>query len=198
MNRVVRAVEVAGQGRLQINARTSAQPPLYLRWVLLVFTVTAVVVVGWIVSLRLISHPSELFAGYEEILPGQPWSAGSALRFYCDPHRGAGQYDYRTRGPANGTFSSVGVTLLNGIVNRVDFIVAEDRLTAGDLANLWGKPRVMIYGTSANIEWPGAGVKARGWAANGKFSYFIPVHHISLGSQPMNNSTGTCAGGQVG
>jgi hypothetical protein len=154
--------------------------PFYLRCVVLVFTVTAMVVMGWIGSVRFLSRPSVIFAGYEEILPGQTWTTEIALHFYCDPHRSSGQYDYCTYASANGTFSWVGVTLLNGVINQVNFIIIDNRITAGDLANLWGKPLVQLSGASANFKWPKTGATAQGWAAKGKFSYFIPLHAVAL------------------
>jgi hypothetical protein len=183
MNQLTHTAKIAGQW--QTADRPSLKLPLYVRLGLVVFVVTVIVVVGQIFQLRLTTQLSDPFMGYEAILPGQPRNAEITSEYSCPfQNTPSGTREYCTRAPADGPFSLITVTLWDGIINRADFVVVEARLTAGDLTALWGEPVVQLYGTSANFEWPDAGVKARGRAATGKFSYFIPLHQVSLSGLP--------------
>jgi hypothetical protein len=103
------------------------------------------------------------------------------MGFSCNPDNRSGTSEFCTRAPANGAFSLVAVTHSEGIISRVSFTVREDRLAIGDLALLWGRPEIRVYGHSVSVVWPSRGVSAEGWAKSRRFSYAIPVLRIAFG-----------------
>ena len=182
MNNVIRVAEVAQQTRE--NVRSAIRLPLYVRLGFFVFAVIAVLVAGWLLHLRLYVQPAYQLESYEAILPGQRWKARTGLEYSCrGEHNLSAERKYCTHAPVDGPFSLIDVIVWNGVVRRTGFALAEDQLMVGDLASLWGEPIVHLYGASVNFEWPDQNATARGRAANGRFSYFIPLHHVSLGSQ---------------
>jgi hypothetical protein len=143
-------------------------------------------VVGWVIPIRQIYQPSNAFADYAAILPGQPHSAVVGMNFSCNSSNRSGTSDYCTRAPADGPFSLVSVTLSNGIISRVSFTVRDNRVAIGDLALLWGRPSIRLYGKSAVFEWSNPGVYANGWVESKPFSYAIPVLRLSFGSPEIS------------
>jgi hypothetical protein len=157
--------------------------PLFVKLAILGFALTGVIFVGLVMPLGLNAQLSNFFTDYTEIFPGQSRSAVMALNFSCDSNNRSGNYQYCTRAPANGPFSLVTVILSDGIITQADFVM-EDRVEVGELVVLWGRPVVHFYGESVSFEWTNTGVVASGRTANGKFSYFLPVHHVSFASKP--------------
>jgi hypothetical protein len=138
------------------------------------------ITLNWTISSRQNVPSPNPFADYEGILPGQPRSALGAMRFSCNINDVSDQSEYCTRAPADGPFSLIGVTVSNGVINRVEFSLRASALTVGNMALLWGRPTIYFYQKSVNLEWPSLGVSASAWAESRRFSYFIPVIRLSF------------------
>jgi hypothetical protein len=163
--------------------------PVYVRAILLLSACMATLVASWLLPLGRAAQPSNPFASYAAILPGQPRQAVIEQQFSCplsnlahtqQDYEQARQREYCTRAPAVGPFSFVAVTMSNGVVSRVEFSLREAALTVGDLALLWGRPDKALYRQSINLEWSNVGVTASGWAESHRFNYANPVLRLTF------------------
>jgi hypothetical protein len=103
-----------------------------------------------------------------------------ACDFACTPDLDQSQTQYCTYAPAAGTFSLITITVSDGVIGRINFVVRGNTLLVGDLPLVWGRPLVQVYGSSVDLDWPGSGMSADAWARSRRFSYFAPVQRISL------------------
>jgi hypothetical protein len=154
--------------------------PIYVRVMLLLTAVIAVLVVGWTIPLSQGTQPSNPFSDYIAILPGQTWNSVVAQPFSCYADNSVDNTAYCTRSPASGPFSLIAVIVSDGVVSRIDLAVREGTLTVGDLALLWGRPNARLYRQSVNLDWPSVGVTASSWAESRRFGYFIPIIRLSF------------------
>jgi hypothetical protein len=180
MNMVIRTMRVTRQRVPTAIAMPPMNLPVYVSLALLLAVVMAIVVMSWVIPVRQDIEPTTPFSDYATIWPGQPRSAVVAMGISCNPYNSTGRSDYCTHAPAASPFSLIGVTVLDGVVSRVDFAVREGALTVGELALLWGRPHIRLYRQSATLEWHDIGASATGWAENARFSYFMPVSSISF------------------
>jgi hypothetical protein len=129
--------------------------------------------------------PSNPFASFADVLPGQPRSALVARGFSCpvsffiatDPDVTDETCVFYQ---AIDIFRQVQVTVSQGVIRHLTFIMRENALTIGDLAALWGNPEVQEYGRSVDLFWRSHGVYAIASNISGRFSPFLPVWSVSF------------------
>lgn len=127
--------------------------------------------------------PSNPFALFADIFPGQPQIAVETRRFQCTN----GLYSYLTNTYCNlalptGFFSQVSVVIGDGLINEISFRLREETLRVGDLMVLWGIPTVREYPHSVYFYWTDLNIFALVVDYTGQFSLYLPVQQVSIGS----------------
>ena len=154
------------------------------------------VVVGFAVvtiSVRAVAQytpsPPDPFPDYADIFPGQPASAIETRTFSCEAI-----YNYNhdltkdtepmqelcTFIPAEGVFSSVEASLSGGIIYQLTFIMRDNTLQVGDLAQLLGMPPIHRFKRTAYFLLPTSLVRADPIGQRKRFSLFLPVWSITF------------------
>ena len=156
------------------------QLSLYLRMMLLLFTMMTVICVGWVGLVRWdISAPNP-FSAYTTIFPGQTLHKVIEQGFTCTQSNPAEHHNYCTLSPVNGPFWYIHLVTAEDIVNSVTFCAREGALTIGDLALLWGKPNIQLFQRSGLFKWSSIQTSADGLSPSWAFSYYFPVAHVTF------------------
>jgi hypothetical protein len=127
---------------------------------------------------------SNPFLPYSDILPGQHWNAGLKPLFSCYPSLSLpSPADVREEcvyAPLGGPFSSLHVTVWDGIVNRLDFTIRDHGLSQGDLSLLWGKPESAGCGRTMIWKWQAERLSVFGVSDMRACTYFTPIFQVAL------------------
>lgn len=106
---------------------------------------------------HLTDHPSNPFAAYADVLPGQPREAVEARGFDCWLR------DYNYHDPTEtrcilklteDTFSSVEVVYANGIIHQTSFMLRDSTISVGELVVMLNASEIQSHG-SIYFTWQG-------------------------------------------
>ncbi len=122
------------------------------------------------------------FAIYTDIMPGQSRETVLVHGFDC---RLSGSPFYKEScllRPETSLFSEIWVSIASetGLVSRVVFIPRVSAMVLGDLARLWGKPRIVLYGQTINFRWRNVHVVAVLQIHPYHFSYWLPMTYVAF------------------
>jgi len=159
------------------------KPSLYLRLVFSVLVTFAVLNLGLYTLAKLVGQTPNPFVSYsdellnqslsEAVMDGCFRSVWDALN--CTLPCGA---SYCAASPI---FSHVSLTVSGDFIRQTNLSVRDHALTVGDLALLWGRPRVdMLRGHVVSLHWPGALAIAVFPGSSPRFSYFAQVVYVQL------------------
>jgi len=99
--------------------------------------------------------PDNPFLEYANLFPGQPISAMEGGGFTCwNSHTTNGSFVPACRvTPPSGAFSNIDLFISAGNIRQITFILRDDRLKAGDLVLLFGKPSFRRYTHNVFFFW---------------------------------------------
>ena len=155
--------------------------PSYVRVVFIVFMGCAVVSVSAVSLARSTPVPSNPFAVYADIFPGQPGGAIQGRGYSCST--GINEYlpnEHCTLNSASGAFSQIGVVIADNAIKNNNFILRGDTLRLGDLMLLWGTPDIQEQIHSVFLFWRRIGVTAIITEYAGYFSLHLPVRRVLI------------------
>lgn len=153
---------------------------------LLMVTLVAVTLVVSAVAKRLGDQPlSDPFTAFANVFPGQSLDTRTLIAqgFSCKLDSQPSPADVSelcTRTLASSLFSTINLTVWDGVVKWLDLKVRENDLRVGDLSLQWGSPEVRIEGTWVHLSWPNHHVTGLGLTYNGRFTYFQVLSHVTF------------------
>lgn len=127
--------------------------------------------------------PIDPFAAYADVLPGKSRDKVLQQRFNCESIYTVPAFnEFCLLTPTIGIFSriAVDIELNTDQVSHVVFTPHEGMLTIGDLLALWGKPKLVVYGRTANLRWHEGRVFAISQMYNGHLSYWMPIRYVAF------------------
>ena len=125
--------------------------------------------------------PTNPFATFAHVFPGQPGSAIQGYGLLCS--RGLYNYlpnEHCTVNPTEGTFSQVGVVISDGVIDEISFRMRDNTFRLGDLMLLLGKPEVREFSRSVYLFWRDIGVTAMVTEYAGHFSPFLRLRRVII------------------
>lgn len=184
-------MELAGKVHKQTPVTALAVRLPWFGWTALsVLTGVTIVVMSAVIVTRRDRH--DPFMEYRDLFGDDPRHTALSLGFTCRD-TGVGRLNARTvssfcsRSNVNEVFSEAYLWVADGTIKEFSFSPRENTLRLGDLALLWGKPRLWLNCETAVVVWPARqiiGVLARPEA--GRVNHFSPVISVSftLGVSP--------------
>jgi hypothetical protein len=163
----------------------SIKLPLYLRVALCLFMAFALLsVLTWALVQNRTPPPPNPFVSFADIFPGQPESAvearGTSHRLPTYNFYGVLSDKYYSFTPAESIFSDVRVTISHGIISQTIFVLRDNPLRVGDLAELFRTSNMHVYLNAVYFVLPNNFVIAKTATHTGRFSLFLPVWSVSF------------------
>jgi hypothetical protein len=128
--------------------------------------------------------PSNPFAAFADVFPGQSRGAAVARGFLCFAGNAPGSEDLADERcilrPGSGAFSQVEVFTSGSVIRRLDFEIRQDELRLGDLILFWGVPEVQVYDRAVYVVWRSLGISTLVTRHSKEFSLFLPVQRVYL------------------
>lgn len=162
-----------------LSRSPSRKLPPYLLAVFIMFLGFSVVSAGVVTVVGNRIPPSNPFASYVDVFPGQLRSAVEARGFLCYKET----YEYRPNEHCSinqpiGAFSQVGVVVSEDVIGQISFRIRANTLRVGDLMILWGMPEVQEHSRSVYLYWRSNSIFAIASHDTGRFSLFLPVRRV--------------------
>jgi hypothetical protein len=156
--------------------------PHYLWAVMIVMTGFAIANFGMIMMGQHAPQPSDPFAEYEVIFPGNPVSAMERYPFSClehsyyqNPQEARCEFE-----PPDGMFSGISVLIYREVIIQVTFVVRKNLLRLGDLAAILETNEIQTFPNQVAFVLLGKFVIAQTIAHEGRLSPFLPVWSVSF------------------
>ena len=123
--------------------------------------------------------PSNPFASYADVFPGQPTTNLAERGFSCalDYHN---QYEYCQLYPATGAFSQLSVAVSKDQISIISFTMRDSVLKAGDLIVLWGTPDVRGRSHTLHFFSNNRSITAFPVEPISQYSLFLPVQRVII------------------
>jgi hypothetical protein len=155
--------------------------PLYVSVILILIPIWATICISWVAIVRQNVPIANPFSDYNTIFPGQRLGQVIERGFDCTQYfLEWDQNYYCTLNPTDGPFWYINLVATNGIIRSVVFCTRENAITVGDLSMLWGRPRGRYLYRLDIFSWPEIRAVADAYSQDKRFSYYLPVTHISF------------------
>jgi hypothetical protein len=166
--------------------------PRFLRLVLIVVSGFTVANVGVRAMGRVTaSLPSNPFAAFADIFPGNPGSAIEAYAFACldnNSYYGNAAEQQCYFYPADSDFSTIDVLIYQGTIIRTTFLPRESEMTVGDLAVLLETNELTDFSNLSAFVLSENVVISRTATRPGQGSPYLPVLSVSFIDKSILNS----------
>jgi len=156
--------------------RTSFAPRLPVRFGIMILAISLCFFALTIsISLSKSSEmPTDVFAAYPDIFPGQYWARAMESVFRCNfEFRSGSTYCFSRQ--QDDLFANISLTIRGSKITKITFTLRQNMLKLGDIVALWDKPGIQIAGYLAYLDWRNQKIKAIAYTDDGRFDYFLPV-----------------------
>jgi hypothetical protein len=151
--------------------------------------VVTIVAIGVRAVVQYSPTPLNPFPAYADVFPGQPASAletrGFSCQYFYDFYHRPAEAQAPTEAsciftPAAGAFLNVKAIISDGTIYTLTFIIRDNTLRVGDLAQLLGTPAIHRFRYTAFFQLPTSLVRVEPVGQTKQFSLFLPVASVTF------------------